>query len=81
MLVNSLRGIEDIDDQINRCEEWMIAQAPTTGMVGVKSDGVDDIVDWTARVLLAILCDTYMLSVVVMEVSVTFSMVPKSASI
>ncbi|MGP9764554.1 major capsid protein [Halomonas sp. AOP13-D3-9] len=40
------RDMEDLDDQINRREEWMVAQALTTGMVEVKGDGVDDIVDY-----------------------------------
>jgi hypothetical protein len=40
------RDMEDLDDQINRREEWMIAKALTTGQVIVKGDGVDDIVDF-----------------------------------
>ncbi|RXE48708.1 major capsid protein [Chromohalobacter israelensis] len=37
---------EDLDDQISRREEWMRAQALTTGSVNVVGDGVDDIVDF-----------------------------------
>lgn len=40
------RDMEDLDDQINRREEWMIAQALTTGQVQVVGDGVNDIVDY-----------------------------------
>lgn len=40
------RDMEDLDDQISRREEWMRAQALTTGMVPVNGDGVDDIVDF-----------------------------------
>lgn len=40
------RDMEDLDDQINRREEWMIAQALTTGEVEVKGDGIDDVVDF-----------------------------------
>lgn len=40
------RDMEDLDDQISRREEWMRAQALTTGMVRVKGEAVDDIVDF-----------------------------------
>lgn len=40
------RDMEDLDDQINRREEWMAAQALTTGEVEVKGDGIDDVVDF-----------------------------------
>ncbi|MBB3192052.1 major capsid protein [Halomonas cerina] len=40
------RDMEDLDDQINRREEWMAAQALTTGEVEVKGDGVDDVIDF-----------------------------------
>lgn len=40
------RDMEDLDDQINRREEWMIAQALTTGQVHVVGDGINDIVDY-----------------------------------
>lgn len=40
------RDMEDLDDQINRREEWMVAQALTTGQVHVVGDGVNDIVDY-----------------------------------
>ncbi len=40
------RDMEDLDDQISRREEWMRAQALTTGAVPVKGEGVDDIVDF-----------------------------------
>lgn len=40
------RDMEDLDDQINRREEWMIAQALTTGQVNVVGDGINDIVDY-----------------------------------
>lgn len=40
------RDMEDLDDQINRREEWMIAQALTTGQVQVVGDGINDIVDY-----------------------------------
>lgn len=40
------RDFEDLDNQISRREEWMIAQALTTGVVNVKGDGIDDVVDY-----------------------------------
>lgn len=40
------RDMEDLDDQINRREEWMAAQALTSGQVHVVGDGVDDIIDY-----------------------------------
>ncbi|MDN3561714.1 major capsid protein [Vreelandella neptunia] len=40
------RDMEDLDDQINRREEWMIAQALTTGQVNVVGEGIDDVVDF-----------------------------------
>lgn len=40
------RDMEDLNDQITRREEWMIAQALTTGAVRVQGDGVDDVVDF-----------------------------------
>ena len=40
------RDMEDLDDQINRREEWMVAQALTSGQVAVVGDGVDDIIDY-----------------------------------
>lgn len=40
------RDFEDLDDQISRREEWMVAQALTTGSVHVIGDGVNDIVDY-----------------------------------
>ncbi len=40
------RDMEDLDDQINRREEWMLSQALTSGQVAVVGDGVDDTIDY-----------------------------------
>lgn len=40
------RDMAELDDQISRREEWMVAQALGTGAVRVKGDGVDDTVDY-----------------------------------
>lgn len=40
------RDYEELDDQISRREEWMVAQALTSGRVNVVGDGVDDVVDF-----------------------------------
>lgn len=40
------RDMQELDDQINRREEWMVSQALTSGKVEVKGDGVDDVVDF-----------------------------------
>lgn len=40
------RDMQELDSRINRREEWMRAQALTTGQVAVKGDGVDDVVDY-----------------------------------
>lgn len=40
------KDIADLDDQIIRREEWMCAQALTTGQVRVVGEGVDDTIDF-----------------------------------
>ena len=40
------KDIADLDDQITRREEWMCAQALTTGQVRVLGEGVDDTIDF-----------------------------------
>lgn len=40
------KDIADLDDQITRREEWMCAQALTTGQVHVVGEGVDDTIDF-----------------------------------
>jgi len=40
------KDIADLDDQITRREEWMCAQALTTGQVRVIGEGVDDTIDF-----------------------------------
>lgn len=40
------RDLQDLDDEITRREEWMCAQALTTGRVRVKGEGVDDTIDF-----------------------------------
>lgn len=40
------KDIADLDDQIIRREEWMCAQALTTGQVRVLGEGVDDTIDF-----------------------------------
>ncbi|XKE45747.1 major capsid protein [Halomonas organivorans] len=40
------RDFEELDDQISRREEWMVAQALSTGQVNVVGEGVDDVVDF-----------------------------------
>lgn len=40
------KDLRDLDDEILRREEWMCAQALTTGRVRVIGDGVDDTVDF-----------------------------------
>lgn len=40
------RDFDELDDQISRREEWMVAQALTSGQVNVVGDGVDDVVDF-----------------------------------
>ena len=38
--------LADLDDQIVRREEWMCAQALTTGRIRVLGEGVDDTIDF-----------------------------------
>lgn len=40
------KDLRDLDEQIARREEWMCAQALTTGQVRVEGDGVDDTIDF-----------------------------------
>ena len=40
------KDIADLDDEIIRREEWMCAQALTTGQVRVVGEGVDDTIDF-----------------------------------
>ncbi|KEZ65458.1 capsid protein, partial [Pseudomonas syringae pv. syringae FF5] len=40
------KDLRDLDDEIIRREEWMCAQALTTGKVRVLGDGVDDTIDF-----------------------------------
>lgn len=40
------RDLVSLDDQITRREEWMCAQALTTGRIRVVGDGVDDTIDF-----------------------------------
>jgi hypothetical protein len=40
------RDLIDLDDEITRREEWMCAQALSTGRVRVLGDGVDDTIDF-----------------------------------
>lgn len=40
------RDLVDLDDEITRREEWMCAQALTTGRIRVVGDGVDDTIDF-----------------------------------
>lgn len=40
------QDLQTLDDQITRREEWMCAQALTTGQVRVLGDGVDDTIDF-----------------------------------
>lgn len=40
------KDLRDLDDEIVRREEWMCAQALTTGKVRVIGDGVDDTIDF-----------------------------------
>lgn len=40
------RDLVDLDDEITRREEWMCAQALSTGRVRVVGDGVDDTIDF-----------------------------------
>ncbi len=40
------KDLQDLDEQIIRREEWMCAQALTTGRVRVVGDGVDDTIDF-----------------------------------
>lgn len=40
------KDLADLDDEITRREEWMCAQALTTGSINVKGEGVDDVIDF-----------------------------------
>lgn len=40
------KDLRDLDDEITRREEWMCAQALTTGKVRVIGEGVDDTIDF-----------------------------------
>lgn len=40
------RDLVELDDEITRREEWMCAQALTTGRIRVVGDGVDDTIDF-----------------------------------
>lgn len=40
------KDLVDLDDQITRREEWMCAQALTTGQVRVIGEGIDDTIDY-----------------------------------
>jgi len=40
------RDLVDLDNEITRREEWMCAQALTTGRIRVVGDGVDDTIDF-----------------------------------
>lgn len=40
------RDLTDLDDEITRREEWMCAQALTTGRIRAVGDGVDDTIDF-----------------------------------
>lgn len=40
------KDLADLDDQITRREEWMCAQALTTGQVQVVGEGVEDTIDF-----------------------------------
>jgi len=40
------KDLADLDDEIVRREEWMCAQALTTGSIAVKGEGVDDVIDF-----------------------------------
>lgn len=42
-----LNKLQEFDEMISRREEWMVAQALTTGKIPVKGEGIDQLIDFS----------------------------------